>query len=640
MEIVENMLQDHPWPKIVSMLGLTYEDDEEIRNHIINRDRQIEDENTQLGEMRAKQLKALMLIDNSALRLNKPPQQLVFRKTSRRYTRKLKERNKSDYLLCQAREVLAARRFLHKRGLNARFAGRWSNEMVVLRSSFDKPHLEALDWKPDLKSNLQTVPTMPLSSSCMQNLHSEHENDYSPISNMDSNSMQTQVNFINGFGMESTVDPSELQVRQGDMISPSKQPSTISQQPPPRHGILRLKIGVERAAKIRDIGNIGTQSGERYVDIDKTLNQSIMQSKAGEHQHPSQMFLGVSIPRKRNFSELSQQPVLRAMGGPWSYDSIEENLDAAVTSSGRLRQKLEAARSEAQEQRETAIFPQNDNNCNVSQLGRLQNTSLPIELPIRVHPQCPLAPSVGGAFPEPRPGFVTSEFTLGMLESVEQARSEERQNTSPKQRGQQEQGAMVVSINKPQCKYTETEEKNSSTEEAESKQVFYKDEIDYHQTNMQKYDRDETPEIKESVTNIPLHSDSTRDPLNLLNDEKERSGEQMTTTVRLAVEVPVQPAPIRLILRHGGQQRQSMPNSCVSEPRLTGSVSGAIRSGLDHALEIATQPRASKGSRRKSAPAPATKQKASSKKDPPNEPKRRSERLNGPPNQRVLRRRT
>ncbi|KAJ9243367.1 hypothetical protein DTO169E5_2949 [Paecilomyces variotii] len=684
VEIIENMLEEHSWPKIISMLGLTFEQDEQTRNHIANRNRQVEEENAQLGEMRAKQLEALMRIDNTALRRNSPPLQLVFRKTSIRHRRNLKEGTESDYLLCKAGEVLTARRFLHKRGLDPLFAGRWGNEMAVLQSSVNKSEPDRLHWRCDMESNLQTVSATPLPFA--RSPRSDPEVECSPSLRTNGDDIQTQVDFINGFSMEGTVDPSELRIRKGDMLSPPKQATAISQQPPPRHGVLRLRIGVERAAKIRHLDMLAAQTGQGLVDTGSTSSQCITQPRpGGEREQPSRMNHNTSVPQGAS-SELSEQPILRALGGSWSYNSIEENSDVTVTSSGEVRQRLEAARSEACERRrETETPAQSDHQVSISRSSPLQATA---DFPIRGHSQRPPAPSPGEAFFESRPELVAKAktFTMKIPEKVKQVQFEESiggsiassiskhrfplenpteannsdygpeyspitppgQNIPPEKDSQQEQGAIVASVQKLECKDAEIEEqKTLHTEKTQPKEDLPKDEVDHHQMNMQKYVRDETPEIKESVANVPLHSDSTlpnepqHSPHQQENElrENERPGERGMPAAGDSVESRVQPRPLRLILRHRGQQRQSMPNSCTIEPEQTGNTLESSRSPPDRPAEVTSQPKTSKNPRRKSAPATSTKQ-AFTKKDTRREPTRRSERLNGPPNQRVLRQRT
>ncbi|KAL1856707.1 hypothetical protein Plec18170_003678 [Paecilomyces lecythidis] len=679
VEIMENMLQEHSWTKIISLLGLTSEQDEQIRSHISNRNRQVEEENAHLEDMRAKQLEALMRIDNTVLRRNKPPPQLVFRKTSIQHGRNIKDGTDCDYLLCKAGEVLLARRFLHKRGLDPQFAGRWRNEMVMLDNCLHNPGLERLQWRPDMESNLQTITASPFP------ITRSPGGDSRPLKQgTNGDAIRTQVDFINGFAMESAVDPSELRIRKGDMVSSSKLATVISQQPRPRQGILRLRIGVEGAAKIRDLDILGDQIGQEYMDIvpDRSITHS---RRGGQRERVSRINQDTNMSQSVS-SESSEQPILRALGGSWSYKTLEENFDVNVTSSGEVRQRLEAARSEAPERQRETETPKQTNRASVSQSRRSRSSlpQVPEDLPIRGQSQRPPAPSVGEAFFESRVELVAQAngFSLKMPEKAKQVQSEEDiggliessapehpgpfdnssvannpvhgpdyspitppgRTISPKRDSQREQGAMVASVHKPECKDAETEEqKNLSPEKSELARDLPKEEIDGSQTNMQKYDRGETPEIKESVANVPLHSDTSpsRNHLDSSNNHEnelsrdERSGEE---AIPAASQIPEQPRPTRLILTHR-KQRQSMPNSGATEPENTDNTLESSRSSVDRPPEVTPQPK-TKNARRKSAPATSTKQKASSKKDTKKEPQRRSERLNGPPNQRVLRQRT
>ncbi|GAD96561.1 hypothetical protein AOR_1_1024194 [Paecilomyces variotii No. 5] len=681
VEIIENMLEEHPWSKIISLLGLTPEQDEQIRRHISNRNRQVEEENAQLEDMRAKQLEALMRIDNTVLRQNNPPPQIVFRKTSVRHRRNIKDGTESDYLLCKAGEVLLARRFLHKRGFDPLFAGRWGNEMVMLDNCLHNPGLERLQWRPDMESSLQAVTTAPLPIA--QSAGSDSR-PLSPGENGDA--IRTQVNFINGFATESAVDPAELRIRKGDMLPPSKQPTAISQQPHPRQGILRLRIGAERAAKIRDLDILGDMDIGSPPGRSKTHRR---RRRRREREQLSTINQDMNMSQSAS-SDSSEQPVLRVLGGLWSYNSLDENFDINITSSGEIRQRLEAARSEAHERMRETEAPEQNNRGSVSQLRRPQS-SLPQvleDLPTQGDPQRPLVPSVGEAFFESRPELVAqaSAFSLKMPEKAKQVQLEEDiggltassipkhpspfdnltvannpvqgpdyspvtspgQTISPKRDNQREQSAMVASVQKLECKDSESvEQKALSPERKGLTRGLPKEEVDERQTKMPKYDRGETPEIKESVANVPLHSESnpSSQPLDSFHRPKngssddEHSGEETGPAASSSVQVPDQPRPpIRLIITHRGQQRQSMPNNCATEPEDTGNALESSRSSLNRPPEVTSKPK-TKSSRRKSAPATSTKQKAP-KKDTKKEPQRRSERLNGPPNQRVLRQRT
>jgi hypothetical protein len=143
------MLDFHTWSKLQVLLGLTAKDIEALSHHLTTRNRQIDAENTYLQEMQAKQLEALMRIDNSELKNHSVPSMLVFRKGSVRYRRMMKEYCDRDYLLCQARDLMVARKFLSRRGLPLSYAGDWNNDFALVPSADTSQSPERLQWKMD-----------------------------------------------------------------------------------------------------------------------------------------------------------------------------------------------------------------------------------------------------------------------------------------------------------------------------------------------------------------------------------------------------------------------------------------------------------------------------------------------------------
>ncbi|RHZ43153.1 uncharacterized protein CDV56_100869 [Aspergillus thermomutatus] len=130
-EIANNLSQHYGWSTVYSRLGLEEKEREELQELIRHRDHQVAMEDSALHAMRAKQLRALLRIDNSSASRNRIPHKLVFRKISRKTTQRLRDNIETDYLLCEVGEVLNARRFLQKRGIEIHYAGEWSGSVVT-----------------------------------------------------------------------------------------------------------------------------------------------------------------------------------------------------------------------------------------------------------------------------------------------------------------------------------------------------------------------------------------------------------------------------------------------------------------------------------------------------------------------------
>ncbi|GAQ41813.1 hypothetical protein AtubIFM55763_002822 [Aspergillus tubingensis] len=127
VEIIDNMLQEFDWPTICHLLGLTAEEREETQQKIRQRDRQDKQEDIQLQDMRERQLRALLRVDNTKSGHNRVPHQGIFSKISRQVSGKLQNQIDSDISMCQQSELLDAKLFLRTRGLDCKYAGEWGN---------------------------------------------------------------------------------------------------------------------------------------------------------------------------------------------------------------------------------------------------------------------------------------------------------------------------------------------------------------------------------------------------------------------------------------------------------------------------------------------------------------------------------
>lgn len=135
-EILENLLERYSRRSVCRMLGLTAEESSAIKELIRSRREQEKLEDTVLKAMREKQLREFMKIDNSLRNPTQSPH-LGFQKASRQAFRKLDGLIHPDvnFFACEKPELTAARRFLRKREIEAKFAGAWGNEIGCSRPS-------------------------------------------------------------------------------------------------------------------------------------------------------------------------------------------------------------------------------------------------------------------------------------------------------------------------------------------------------------------------------------------------------------------------------------------------------------------------------------------------------------------------
>ncbi|PYH64148.1 uncharacterized protein BO88DRAFT_351474 [Aspergillus vadensis CBS 113365] len=150
VEIIDNMLQEFDWPTICHLLGLTVEEREETQQNIRQRNRQAKQEDIQLEDMRERQLRALLRVDNTKSGHNRVPHQGIFSRISRQVSGNLQNQIDSDSSICQASELLDAKWFLRTRGLDCKYIGEWGNGTSAWQA------LEDHDIEPCLDGDQRT----------------------------------------------------------------------------------------------------------------------------------------------------------------------------------------------------------------------------------------------------------------------------------------------------------------------------------------------------------------------------------------------------------------------------------------------------------------------------------------------------
>lgn len=153
VEIVENMIKDGmSWKHIYTRLEIPRKGRDKFKVFLKTRNQQMRREDRNLAKMRENQLRALMRIDNSDIKTNDVPHQLVLRRIFGKATQESMSDRIPDFFLCQAADVLAGRQYLARRSLPRSLAGAWDHSLVVLRNMDDEASFEPeqFEWKEDL----------------------------------------------------------------------------------------------------------------------------------------------------------------------------------------------------------------------------------------------------------------------------------------------------------------------------------------------------------------------------------------------------------------------------------------------------------------------------------------------------------
>ncbi|EIT78809.1 hypothetical protein BDV35DRAFT_79275 [Aspergillus flavus] len=348
VEVFDNLLQFYTWKDACHKLNLSREDQEEVEEHISARDKQMEREESQMKNMRRKQLRALLKIDNSARHLQ-DSHQFVFRKISRGTTGHLRRGTSPDYLMCHAKEVMKAKEYLRQQGLDPRYAGDWGN-------SISPTHPSGNDQDQDMSNlgkQVNCAQYLELATDTADDYMRDFALDYkAPASILDKQS------FINTIGAAASASPRDMALCRGNLDAAPRwlnllyQHSIRNYQPAFRENkLVCLKIGTERAAQIHDTQQIAciqpAKLVKRFPPID-AIYYDPPSWTPGVTQSNGAGTNSTMPPRPRQTLSGEPQPLQRTMGGNWSYSSFEPH---PTTSSMRFQQKLEEARLETQRAR-------------------------------------------------------------------------------------------------------------------------------------------------------------------------------------------------------------------------------------------------------------------------------------------------
>ncbi|KAJ6075843.1 hypothetical protein N7499_007824 [Penicillium canescens] len=360
VEMVDRAMKTMTWRTVCTKLELGPEDRQKLAEYMDTRNKQIERENKRLEEMRNKQRVALMNIDNSNIKIFAPPPQLVLQRIMRQATREtlLDRTMYTDLMLCTSGDVLAARQYLHQHGLPRNWAGNWGDGMIELReSAVDSQDPDQFEWKDELKV------TPPF------------DTDKRRVNA----AMQARTDFIHDVGLSGSgiVDPRMLTRHSADPepiqdwgkysghcypdpADPTGMDLDSSRTNPRHPGIVKLKVGRQRAAQIQQYERTGTKPygwpayGPRPSPI--TLSAEIdtparvrhnplgpqfspRPNTPGTQQHITQYMpqppttFRHSIPTAQENS-----PFSRSLGGNWFFRDLN-----CAESQARFKQRMQQA---------------------------------------------------------------------------------------------------------------------------------------------------------------------------------------------------------------------------------------------------------------------------------------------------------
>ncbi|EFE39169.1 conserved hypothetical protein [Trichophyton verrucosum HKI 0517] len=423
MEIIQNLTQVYTWPRVVYMLELTPQQQEEAIQSPARRQKQVEDEAQQLHEMQVKQLRALLRIDNSVLRKSRVPGQLVFRNISKQYFREAKNRATVDHFMIKASDLLAARRFLRRLGIDTKYAGEWKNDLATINQAHEENGEDEFKWILSTEETEQSssTPSIQLgSSSPSLQPHNAGANSangqdrcfVNRVGNPGAGTFRVPVREELNEPMHSTPLNAAQQIlsRRKSAKKPDRKTPNRPMNINPASSIVRLNIGPEGAAQIR---NVMHTTSSLSPQSSQNLPSSPPIPLASTTNHPPSSSLWMSQTtdsRKRPHSETAitpgsfvdedDLPLQRVLSGPWWYNSGQVISRAGITSSQTLHERLYAARAETEIQRQSFARP-------IGRLPPVPQVNLPIRnsTPLNNRQATPMPYSDDTIAQTPPPGY-------------------------------------------------------------------------------------------------------------------------------------------------------------------------------------------------------------------------------------------
>ncbi|OJD16417.1 hypothetical protein AJ78_03404 [Emergomyces pasteurianus Ep9510] len=407
-EIFENLRSIYDYPKAVQVLKLNPREQVKMIAYSSERKEQIQHENAKLNEMRMKQLRALLRVDNSYLRTQKVPGQLVFRNISKKCLCDTTTLSGPDYSMSQASDILIARKYLRSIGLDTKFAGEWSNNLVTITTTGISDVDEDFEWTGELPTPEEADISENGDMECDSSPNSETAPDDSSQSgySLTPKRARTLVPNPNAVILDHRRESSVSRIgttrslpfrglRNSARSCQSVQSSTQFQdailQPSQstRESSLRLKVDPQRAARIEP-GMFGVAENNISQPLTKVSSIDISRS----NQLPLLGFfgkmssLGGTETRPQHWSHQPRSSIKRhcetlerSLGGPWCYNKSREETETSSRASRALRNRLAAAKSEVNQTNSACYvsnttspsvnltIPSPDNSYNISKSG-------------------------------------------------------------------------------------------------------------------------------------------------------------------------------------------------------------------------------------------------------------------------------
>ncbi|ODH25693.1 hypothetical protein ACO22_05151 [Paracoccidioides brasiliensis] len=388
-EIFDNLRSVYEYRKVVDKLRLTPTEQVKMIEHSSSREEQIKNENELLQEMRKKQLQALMRMDNSYLRTQQVPAQLVFQTISNKCLGDTITNAEPDYSMTRASDILIARKYLRSCGLDPKFAGEWGNNLVTINSNgstgedANADTTESFEWTGELPQAMETDVPEQGKTNYESRQGSEatpddsSQSDCSPtpkqLRSIDSNLNAAQQILRHrqeaALSRPGATQPlanrtsgarngSPLWTQPSNPYQGTRQPSPLRQE-----SVVRLKVGPQGAARIQQglfrvqgdmmaLSSLAPRTGVSGNIMSKTnlSSQSAlfgnMESLSGSELLSQHWIEQLKSSKKRGCDTLK-----RSLAGSWYYGKSKKETEAASRASRLLRDRLEAARAEAESSR-------------------------------------------------------------------------------------------------------------------------------------------------------------------------------------------------------------------------------------------------------------------------------------------------
>ncbi|PGH08541.1 hypothetical protein GX51_01060 [Blastomyces parvus] len=362
-EIFENLRSGCDFRRAADALRLNPSEQVKMIAHSNARQEQVQRENARLNEMRTKQLRALLRMDNSYLKTQKVPGQLVFRNISRKFL-DTATGSGPDYSMSQASDILIARKYLRSLGLDPKLAGEWSNNLVTIATNGQADVDEDFEWtgeapmmaeedtisdggdtERESSPDLETAPDDSSPSDCSPN--PKQQRARGPKLNA---AQQILLHRRRGSSASLSGTSTSLPCR-----VPTDRAGSPQWLPPSRpfHGTFPQKSSLAHESVVQL--EVGAQGAARIQPDTFRSPGNLMQAPS---QTPANVAYGNAGSANQFPPPWSRQPcsskdgdckaLKRSLAGPWLYKQNWEDAEAASRASRMYRGNLAAARAEAQ----------------------------------------------------------------------------------------------------------------------------------------------------------------------------------------------------------------------------------------------------------------------------------------------------